>query len=126
MGLADNPVVRLNHAVAVAMVHGPSAAFELLDALQGDDRLARDHRLYVQSVASCSRWVGTTTRHTTLPGGSQANDQPPTTALSARSGRSARPWPVIGPAALMYMRGFRDLDGHQWSFIHMDMSAVPE
>jgi uncharacterized protein len=26
----------------------------------------------------------------------------------------------------MYMRGFRDLDGHQWSFIYMDMSAVPE
>ncbi len=26
----------------------------------------------------------------------------------------------------MYMRGFRDLDGHQWSFIHMDMSALPE
>jgi uncharacterized protein len=25
----------------------------------------------------------------------------------------------------MYMRGFRDLDGHQWSFIYMDMSAVP-
>lgn len=24
----------------------------------------------------------------------------------------------------MYMRGFRDLDGHQWSFIFMDMSAV--
>jgi uncharacterized protein len=26
----------------------------------------------------------------------------------------------------MYMRGFRDLDGHQWSFIYMDMSATPE
>ena len=26
----------------------------------------------------------------------------------------------------MYMRGIRDLDGHQWSFIRMDMSAVPE
>ena len=26
----------------------------------------------------------------------------------------------------MYMRGFRDLDGHQWSFIWMDTSAVPE
>ena len=26
----------------------------------------------------------------------------------------------------MYMRGFRDLDGHQWSFIHMDLSAVPQ
>lgn len=26
----------------------------------------------------------------------------------------------------MYMRGFRDLDGHQWSFIFMDLSAVQE
>jgi uncharacterized protein len=26
----------------------------------------------------------------------------------------------------MYMRGFRDLDGHQWSFIYMDMTAVQE
>jgi predicted lactoylglutathione lyase len=24
----------------------------------------------------------------------------------------------------MYMRGFRDLDGHQWSFIYMDLSAI--
>ena len=27
---------------------------------------------------------------------------------------------------VMYMRGFRDPDGHQWSFIHMDMSAIPQ
>jgi predicted lactoylglutathione lyase len=26
----------------------------------------------------------------------------------------------------MYMRGFHDLDGHQWSFIYMDMSAIPQ
>jgi uncharacterized protein len=26
----------------------------------------------------------------------------------------------------MYMRGFRDLDGHQWSFFYMDFSAIPE
>ncbi len=26
----------------------------------------------------------------------------------------------------MYMRGFTDLDGHQWSFIYMDMAALPE
>jgi uncharacterized protein len=26
----------------------------------------------------------------------------------------------------MYMRAFRDLDGHQWSLIHMDLSAVPQ
>jgi uncharacterized protein len=25
----------------------------------------------------------------------------------------------------LYIRGFRDLDGHQWSFLHMDMSAIP-
>jgi predicted lactoylglutathione lyase len=23
------------------------------------------------------------------------------------------------------MRGFRDLDGHQWSFLYLDMSAMP-
>ena len=26
----------------------------------------------------------------------------------------------------MYMRGFRDLDGHQWSFVYIDTSAIPE
>ena len=26
----------------------------------------------------------------------------------------------------MYMRAFRDLDGHQWSFLHIDMSAMPQ
>ena len=34
---------------------------------------------------------------------------------------------VLGDAeddGFMYMRGFLDLDGHQWSFIYMDMSAV--
>lgn len=24
----------------------------------------------------------------------------------------------------MYMRGFSDLDGHQWGFIYMDMSTI--
>jgi predicted lactoylglutathione lyase len=27
---------------------------------------------------------------------------------------------------VMYMRGFRDLDGHQWSFLYLDLSALPE
>jgi len=30
------------------------------------------------------------------------------------------------PVRDLYMRGFRDLDGHQWSFIHMDLSAIAE
>jgi predicted RNA polymerase sigma factor len=41
----DNPVVRLNHVVAVAMACGPHAGLALLDALEGDRWLATDHRL---------------------------------------------------------------------------------
>ncbi|MFF4168545.1 RNA polymerase sigma factor [Streptomyces sp. NPDC001744] len=40
-----NPMVTLNRAVAVAMVHGPGAGLELLDGLAADKRLARHHRL---------------------------------------------------------------------------------
>jgi RNA polymerase sigma factor (sigma-70 family) len=43
--VSPNPVVTLNHAVAVAMVHGPRAGLELLETLDGDDRVARQHRL---------------------------------------------------------------------------------
>jgi predicted RNA polymerase sigma factor len=43
--ISDNPVVRLNHAVAVAMVRGPEAGLELLHGLETDRRLAQDHRL---------------------------------------------------------------------------------
>jgi RNA polymerase sigma factor (sigma-70 family) len=46
MQLSDNPVVRLNHAVAAAMVRGPRAGLELLAVLSGDERMAEDHRLY--------------------------------------------------------------------------------
>ncbi|MBZ5709142.1 RNA polymerase sigma factor [Nannocystis pusilla] len=43
--MADNPMVRLNHAVAGAMVHGPAVGLALLQALDGDPRLAENHRL---------------------------------------------------------------------------------
>ena len=46
MGLQDNPVVALNHAVAVAMVDGPRAGLALLDGLPADARIAGDHRLF--------------------------------------------------------------------------------
>ena len=35
----------LNHAIAAAMVHGPSKGLELLKALDSDARLAGHHRL---------------------------------------------------------------------------------
>ncbi|MFF5969627.1 alpha/beta fold hydrolase [Streptomyces collinus] len=40
-----NPVVSLNRAIAVAMVHGPSAGRDLLVELERDKRLAQHHRL---------------------------------------------------------------------------------
>jgi RNA polymerase sigma factor (sigma-70 family) len=40
-----NPMVTLNHAVAVAMVQGPAAGLEMLADLDSDERLARHHRL---------------------------------------------------------------------------------
>jgi RNA polymerase sigma factor (sigma-70 family) len=43
--VSPNPMVTLNHAVAVAMVHGPEAALERLSALDDDARVATHHRL---------------------------------------------------------------------------------
>jgi predicted RNA polymerase sigma factor len=44
--IAPNPMVTLNHAVAVAMTRGPQAGLELLESLDGDPRIARHHRLH--------------------------------------------------------------------------------
>jgi len=46
MRISDNPVVALNHAVAVAMVEGPAAGLDLLGTLEADERIAGDHRLH--------------------------------------------------------------------------------
>jgi RNA polymerase sigma factor (sigma-70 family) len=43
--LSDSPMVPLNRAIAAAMVRGPRVGLEMLDALQGDARLAGTHRL---------------------------------------------------------------------------------
>jgi RNA polymerase sigma factor (sigma-70 family) len=43
--LAPNPVVTLNHAVALAMVRGPRAGLELLATVAEDGRLTGSHRL---------------------------------------------------------------------------------
>ena len=41
----DNPMVMLSHPIAEAMVHGPSAGLDLLNALDADGRLTGHHRL---------------------------------------------------------------------------------
>jgi predicted RNA polymerase sigma factor len=43
--MPDNPMVLLNHAIATAMVHGPAAGLDLIEALDADGRLRGHHRL---------------------------------------------------------------------------------
>ncbi|MFC1408032.1 RNA polymerase sigma factor [Streptacidiphilus sp. N1-12] len=44
--LTPNPMITLNRVVALAEVHGPQAALELLATLDGEPALARHHRLH--------------------------------------------------------------------------------
>jgi RNA polymerase sigma-70 factor (ECF subfamily) len=43
--MSDNPMIKLNRAVAVAMVQGPEEALRLIEALAADPRIADHHRL---------------------------------------------------------------------------------
>ncbi|WP_042412981.1 RNA polymerase sigma factor [Streptacidiphilus anmyonensis] len=43
--IAPNPMVTLNRAIALAEAHRPEAGLELLATLDGDERMARHHRL---------------------------------------------------------------------------------
>ena len=45
-GLSDNPMVTLNHAIAMAMVDGPMAGLEQLKVLDQDGRMKDHHRLH--------------------------------------------------------------------------------
>jgi predicted RNA polymerase sigma factor len=44
--IAPNPMVTLNHAVAVAKAQGPQAGLDMLAPLDADERMARHHRLH--------------------------------------------------------------------------------
>lgn len=46
MQLTDNPMVALNHVVAVAMARGPAAGLKLLGTIEDDERISKDHRLF--------------------------------------------------------------------------------
>ncbi len=46
MRMSDNPMVALNHTVAVAMAEGPERGLELLRTIEADERIAGDHRLH--------------------------------------------------------------------------------
>lgn len=44
--ISDNPMVALNHTVAVAMVRGARAGLDRLEELEADDRISGDHRFH--------------------------------------------------------------------------------
>ena len=44
--IAGNPMVTLNRAIAVAMVHGPDAGLAVVDTLEADTRIAGHYRLH--------------------------------------------------------------------------------
>jgi RNA polymerase sigma factor (sigma-70 family) len=77
MRLSDNPVVRLNHAVAVAMATGAKAGLDLLAELEADARIADDHRLHAvrghllemdgDTGAARAAYLGAAERTTSLP-----------------------------------------------------------
>jgi RNA polymerase sigma factor (sigma-70 family) len=45
LSISDNPMIALNHAVAVAMSQGAPAGLDILSKLESDPRLTDDHRL---------------------------------------------------------------------------------
>ncbi|MFD0364919.1 RNA polymerase sigma factor [Nocardia sp. GCM10030253] len=77
LGIVDNPMVALNHAVAVAMARGPHAGLILVDELETDDRIADDHRLHAvrahllemagDSVAARDSYIRAAQRTTNIP-----------------------------------------------------------
>ena len=84
MRTSDNPVVALNHAVAVAMVRGPQAGLDLIGKLEVNERIAEDHRLHAVR-AHLLEMAGDFDRGARLvPGGGPANGQPPASALPPR------------------------------------------
>jgi RNA polymerase sigma factor (sigma-70 family) len=51
--MSDNPMVRLSHAVAFAMVHGPKKGLELIDELDAEGSLKGNHRLAAVRAHLC-------------------------------------------------------------------------
>jgi len=92
MRILDNPVVALNHAVAVAMARGPRAGLDLLGNLEADQRIAADHRL--QAVrAHLLEMAGDTAaaRDAYLAAARRATNLPQQRYLHARAARLAGP-----------------------------------
>src|SRR5579859_3678429 len=87
---SDNPVVKLNQAVAVGMAQGPHAGLDLLGELQNDARLADDYRLHTVR-AHLQEMAGDVTRarDSYLAAADRAPNLPQRRYLHARAARLA-------------------------------------
>jgi RNA polymerase sigma factor (sigma-70 family) len=75
--ISENPVIALNHVVAVAMADGPAGGLQLLETLASDKQLADDHRLYAvrahllemsgETAAACEAYREAARRAKNLP-----------------------------------------------------------
>ena len=75
--VAPNPMVTLNRAVALGMVHGPRAGLDLLATLDADDRVSGHHRLFAvrahlldeagESTAAREAYLEAARRTTSVP-----------------------------------------------------------
>src|SRR5580704_8752403 len=90
MQMSDNPVVALNHAVAVAMVRGPRAGLDLLGGLRGDERMTSGHHLHAVS-AHLLEMAGerAAARDSYLEAASRTSNLPQQRYLRARAARLA-------------------------------------
>ena len=88
--MADNPVVALNQAVAVAMAEGPQAALGLIANLESDRRLEEDHRLYAVRAHLLEMTGDHRAAHDAyLAAGQRARSLPQQRYLNARAARLA-------------------------------------
>jgi len=83
--ISPNPMVTLNHAVAVAMVRGPQAGLDLLGTLDADG--ASSPRRGPRAPARDGRRPRSGARE--LPGSRATHDQPPRAALPGSASRPA-------------------------------------
>ncbi len=90
--LAPSPMVTLNRAVAVAMVHGPRAGLHVLSPLDDDDRMAGHHGC-TRCGRACWRWPAT------APPRGPATWPPPAGPRACPSAGTWRPGPGAWPSS---------------------------
>ena len=87
--VSDNPVVALNHVVAVAMADGPEAGQDRLTEVAADPRIAEHPRFHAVSAHLLEMAGDVRCRPGGVRRGRPAEHQHPAAALPARPGRPA-------------------------------------